>query len=570
MLRNLYVKNLALISSLSVDFSAGFSVLTGETGAGKSLVLDSLNLFLQKGSPKELIRRGEEEMAVSLYFDSLSDAALAKIADLVPGAETEDGLSLTRKIERSGKSACRINGRSVPFATLREAALSLFFIHGQHDVAGLLDAKTHIGFLDSAFSAAELAAKAEYRALFADYKKISAEIDRMLKDTRDPEAAAAYYDYQIREITKAHVKENEEEILSKKLAELRASEKIHAALSLCDRALSGGEKGRGAAALLEIAAAKMETLADFEAYTELAKTLRTLALEVQSAAEEAAALRADFAEEDPGEQMDKIQRRLDTLYRLKAKYGNTEEEILAFLQKVTAEKEELLTRSDRLADLESERAALRETLRQRAAVLTRIREAKKTKLESEVQKVLAFLDMEKTRFEVHITPLPEFSGEGLDEVEFFVATNPGEDAKPLCRIASGGELSRIMLALQCKLGREKDIGTLIFDEIDTGISGSTSQKIGISLKSLAEKGQIFCVTHSAQVASLADRHYRVSKSEENGRTETRVSLLSENESLSEIARILGGKEIGAESRSNAAALRAEGLSEFEKQKKLLS
>ncbi len=569
MLRNLYVKNLALLSSLSLDLDSGFSVLTGETGAGKSLVLDSLNLFLQKGSPKDLIRDGEEECSVSLFFDGLSAAAKEKLAEIAPGADPEEGVTLSRTLSRSGKSVCRVAGRAVALSALRQLALTLFCIHGQHDAAGLLDPAAHLGYLDASFTPEETCALEDYRASYREYRALSEKIARLRSDGRDPDAAAAYYDYQIREITKARPVPGEEEELTARLAVLRDSEKIHSALATADRALSGGEKSRGAAALLGIAAERLESVSSVPACAELARTLRGLAEEAESAAEEAAALLAELSEEDPAAETDRIQRRLDLLYRLKTKYGATVEEILATLDKVTKEKEDLLTRADRLAEMEKDLAALREVLSKKAAKLTRIRAAKKKELEAGVTRVLAFLDMEKTRFEARLTPLGDFGPSGLDGAEFYFAPNAGEAEKPLAAIASGGELSRVMLALQLKLGRDLGVGTLVFDEIDTGISGATAQKIGVCLKKLASSGQILCVTHSAQVATLADAHFLVSKSVTAGRTETAVRLLSEEESLAEAARILGGKAVGEASLKNAAALKEEGAREFDKQKTLL-
>ena len=569
MLRNLYVQNLALISSLSLDFENGFSVLTGETGAGKSLILDSLNLFLQKGSPKELVRRGEKELAVSLFFDGLSPAAKETLSSLAPGADGEEGVTLSRTVTLEGKSVCRIAGRTVSFAALREMALRLIFIHGQNDAAYLFDPKTHLSFLDVSFSPEEKEKKAQYASDFAVYKELLSRLARLKKDDRDPDAAAAYYEYQIREIRGAKLKAGEEEELTQRLSRLRAAEKIHSALSLCDRALSGGEKGRGAAQLLDFAAARMEALAEFDSYRAIAATLRSLSGEVQSAAEEAAALLDEVSEEDPAQEMDRIQSRLDLISRIKSKYGATEEEVLSFLARATAEKEELSTRAERIEALEKQIKEQRAALQEKAAALTEIRREKKKTLEDEVHRVLAFLDMEKCRFEVHLSPLSDFSPDGADEVEFFASTNPGEEAKPLRKIASGGELARVMLALQLKVGREKGVGTLVFDEIDTGISGATSQKIGICLKKLSQNTQILCVTHSAQISSLADAHFKVEKEEKDGRTETKVARLGEKESLEETARILGGHEIGSASLANARALREDGRKEFDKQKDLL-
>lgn len=561
MLQNLTVKNLALISFLSCDFERGFQVLTGETGAGKSLVLDSLNLFLSTGGTKSLVRRGEKELEVTLLFTDLSDKARAAVAE--SGIEAEDDLVLCRKVSDEGKSRSFINGAPVSGAQMRAVAAALFAINGQNAAMGLIDEKNHLSYVDATLSEEGKRCREDYRALYRDYSEKKRELDEILADKRDPKELIALYDYQLSEIRAAAPKKGEDEELEKKLQKIQASEKLFAALTAADRALSGGEKGRGAAFLTGYAAAKLSALTGFPSYAAAAEKLENIAAELTQLAREVSGELADI---DDGEDREALEKRIDTLYRLKQKYGPELADVFAYYEKIKTQKRLLSDREYVIREKTRELETIKKRLLEKGGELSDNRRDCGAMIEEKVAAILAFLDMKKTRVFVRVLPLEEPRESGTDRVLFTLVSNVGEGEKPLSRIASGGELARILLALELSCGAAAQTDTAVFDEVDTGISGATSQKIGLCLKKLAEKKQVFCVTHSAQVASLADCHYKVEKKETDGRTETGVRLLSESESETELARILGGADPEKTARQNAAALIIEGKTEYEKMK----
>ncbi len=565
MLANLFVSDLALIRRLSVDFHRGFSVLTGETGAGKSLILDSLNLFLVQKGAKDLVRRGAEKLEVSLFFDEISPDARRVLQEVFSPEEMEEGITLTRTVTKEGKSTCKAGDRTLPFSKVSEMAKALLSIHGQNASGGLLEEKNHLLYLDSALPEQGEEILSEYRALYGEYTRLSRLLSE-LQSHGDDKEMLALYEYQMQEIAKVKPKAGEEEALEKRLLSLQNSEKRHGALDTADRALSGGEKGRGAVFLLEVAARKLEGLKE-EEYKKLSDELYDLAHRAKEAAREVSFALSQEEEEDPAELVDRIRRRIDALYQLKLKYGSTVEEVIAFYGELKRKKDLTLSRKD---DIKRTLANLEETkisLVKKADELSLLRKKVAAELEEQIHGVLSFLDMPKMRFFVSFEktqPGPN----GTDGVRFEISANTGEGVKPLAQVASGGELSRIMLALSLKLGKAKDADTLVFDEVDTGISGSTSQKIGIALRTLSQFKQIFCVTHSAQVATLSDHHFLVEKREEEGRTETLLSPLSQEDSLKENARLLGGASLTDKALSAAISLREEGLSEWKKRKGL--
>ena len=562
MLKSLFVSELALIRRLSLDLDGGFTVLTGETGAGKSLVLDSLNLFLKTGSAKELVRRGAGEMTAELYFDDLSPEAREVLRRL--DAPSEDGASatLSRVVSAEGRGVMKLNGRGLPQSTVRRAAEALIAIHGQNDTGLLLDEKNHLACLDSALPDAGAALLARYGELWKRYRGLEEELAGWQTDP-DPRVMEEVYRFQIKEIARVKPRAGEEEELEEKLRSLSGAADRRDALRVADRALNGGEKGRGAAFLLNAAAGKLEALDEQDP---LAVKARDLAAEAEELADAVSRRYADAAEEDPAEAMDRIQKRLDLLYRLKQKYGGTVEKALEVYEKAAAGLERLALRESETKRLEEEKKALLTELQAVGEGLHKARRAVGDELEKSVSDLLSFLDMPGTALRVSLEELPAPGPAGLDKAAFLLAANAGEGERPLARIASGGELSRIMLALQLKLGKAKTADTVVFDEIDTGVSGATAQKIGLCLKALGRTRQVLCVTHSAQVASLADHHLLVEKAEKDGRTETFVRRLSPEESLEEVARILGGRTLGRATRENALELKAEGLREFELQK----
>ncbi len=558
MLKSLYVSGLALIRRLSLDLGEGFTVLTGETGAGKSLVLDCLNLFLKPGSGKDLVRRGEKELTVELFFDGLSPSAARFLAGRLSPEEIGEGITLARTVTAAGKSSFKLCGRALTPSEARAAAEQLLAIHGQNDTGRLLDEKNHPGFLDDALPEAGQRILTEYGDLWERFAALEKELASW-DSGEDPATLLDVYDYQIKEIARLKPKRGEEEALEEKLIALQGAEKTNAALRVADRALSGGEKGRGAAFLLAAAADKLEGLDEEDP---LAQKARSLAAETAALAEDVSRRYASFAEEDPAETIDRVQARLDKLFRLKSKYGGTMEGVFAAYERAVAGRDRLSRRAGEVARLEGEKKKLLSLLTEKGEQLSKVRRETARILEEEIRSLLAFLDMPGSAVRVRLDPLPAPGKGGLEKAVFLLAANAGEGEKPLAKVASGGELSRIMLALQLKLGKAKTADTVVFDEIDTGISGATAQKIGLCLKALGESRQVLCVTHSAQVATLADHHLKVEKREEDGRTETVVRQLSGDDSLEEIARILGGKTPGQATRENALALREEGLREY--------
>ncbi len=568
MLTSLFVSDLALIRRLSVDFHRGFSVLTGETGAGKSLVLDSLGLFLSSKGGKELVRHGEEKLEVSLYFTDLTEEQIASLAELVDPEEAREGVTLTRIVYATGKSLSKLCGRTLPFSRLSALASELLAIHGQNSAVGLLDEKNHRRYLDDALDADGQTALAAYKAAFAEYQGAKKALDKLRADVLDGKEKLALYEYQMQEIARVKPKRGEEDKLEEKLAHLQNFEKEYGAVATAHRALSGGEKGKGAVFLLSAAARKLEELGEGN-YAAIAQKLYELAENAKEAEGSLSSALADYGEEDPGDLMDRIQKRMDALYRLKQKFGKSVDEILDYYEEIKEKKDLTLRGKDDIKKSELALEKLAQKLAAAASALTLARKKTADTLEREIHGTLAFLDMPKMRFSVLLTPEEDFTPDGAEKIAFGIAANIGEGTKPLAQVASGGEMSRIMLALSLKLLKEKDAPTMIFDEIDTGISGATAQKIGICLRSLAEDRQIFCVTHSAQVSTLADHHFLVEKKEADGRTETGLTPLDEEGSQKENARLLGGRELSAEAKSAADKLRSEGLAEFEKLKDTL-
>ena len=562
MLTSLFVSDLALIRRLSVDFHRGFSVLTGETGAGKSLILDSLGLFLSSKGGKELVRHGEEKLEVSLFFTELTEEQIASLSELVDPEEAREGVTLTRIVYATGKSLSKLCGRTLPFSKLSSLASELLAIHGQNSAVGLLDEKNHGRYLDDALDGEGRKALEAYKAAFAEYQGAKKALEKLREDVADGKEKLALYDYQMQEIARVRPKRGEEDKLEEKLRHLQNFEKEYGAVSTAHRALSGGEKGKGAVFLLSAAARKLEELGE-GAHAEAAGKLYELAESAKELESSLSAALSDYGEEDPGELMDRIQKRMDALYRLKQKFGKSVDEILDYYEEIKEKKDLTLRGKDDIKKNELALASLTRKLEEAGAALTLARKRTAEALESEIHGTLAFLDMPKMRFSVLFTPEDGFSPDGGEKISFGIAANTGEGTGPLAQVASGGEMSRIMLALSLKLLKEKDAPTMIFDEIDTGISGATAQKIGICLRSLARDRQIFCVTHSAQVSTLADHHFLVEKTEAEGRTETGLTPLDEEGSLRENARLLGGRELSEEARSAADKLRREGLAEFE-------
>lgn len=556
MLRSLHIGNVAVIRQADIDFTEGLCVLTGETGAGKSLLIDSLNALTGGRVSRDLIRAGEENAMISALFDGLDEPTRAALSELgVELPEDEDGILLQRTLSRDGKSVARIGGRAVTQSLLREVGALLVNIHGQSDNQKLMQKAAHLSLLDA--YAGDGAALAEYRSVYAAWRQVSGQLADLRQDEGQRLRTREMLEYQIADIDAAHLKPGEEDKLTARRDRLQHQEKIDRQLRLAARALRDGEKAT-ATGLLDRAATALASLTGIlpEA-EELAARAESLRLEAEDIADRTRAL-TDGDAVDATAELDRLEGRLDTIQRLGRKYGAGVDAILAFRADAAERLAGLDTADDRIAACEEQEKRLREQLDGLSAVLTRMRTAAAQELAGQVAESLAFLDMPRVRFEVSLRRLDKPGADGADDAEFCIATNPGEPVQPMIRIASGGELSRIMLALRSVLNEKYGVGVSIYDEIDTGISGRTARKVGIKLRRIARCGQVICVTHSAQIASLADAQYRIEKHEVDGRAETSVRCLEPEERVDEIARILGGLDLTDSQRAAARELIAEG------------
>jgi DNA repair protein RecN (Recombination protein N) len=553
MLLSLHIENIAVIHRLDVDFSEGFSALTGETGAGKSVIIDSIRLLLGAKAERELIRTGESSAMVSGMFGRFrSDAA--KALDAAGISPDEDGMLLVqRSITADGHSSIRINGRAANLSMLRLIMPALVSIHGQNDTRSLMESDVHLSILD---------AYGGYEALLAEYKAAYVAYDNVRKEKKNVSAKAAERErrmemlsYQIRDIDALALEVGEEERLVDEKVRLKSSERILKHTSFVYKALRGSDKG-SVSLLLDRSIAALTQISDvIPKCAEYAETLRDCMYSVMDIAEEVAVYSED-AEVDPTVALNDIESRLADISTLKRKYGLTISEILAYRDRARAEYEEMENADELLSSLEKqERAAYRAALAL-ADSLHEQRVSTAARLELSVKETLEFLDMPKTVFFASVKE--QFAGgekilypTGSDTVEFFVSANRGADPKPIAKIASGGELARIMLALKSALSDKEGVATLIFDEIDAGVSGKTARKIGLKMHSLSETAQIFVVTHSAQIASLADTHFLIEKKDVNGITKTGIRPLDRDGRIGEISRILGGIEV-TDAQKNAA------------------
>ena len=554
MIQSLHIENIAVVKSIDLDFGEGLTVLSGETGAGKSIIMDSLGLLLGNRAEKELIRTGEERAEVSAVFSELSKETLALLEEL-GFSMTDDSIMLSRTMTQSSSSA-RLNGRAIPLTLLREIAGKLFNIHGQNDNQQLLDPKNHVSLLDAyAGCEEECAAYAEvYRQIL--HKR--AEIDTLQRDAKEQARLCEILRFQIADIDAGKLKVGEEEALTELTKKLRSVEQITKCVTLVEKALKGGEKGKGAIYLTDRSAEALTAISDALPETEeLIERLSNIRYELEDIAECVADL-DEFGGDDALEKLDRAEGRLSTIEKLKRKYGSSVEEILAFRQDAAEKLDAIEHVEDRMIELREELANIESNAKAMATNLSQKRRSAAKGLTEKLRETLEFLDMPKVRFEVGMKATRDFSPVGCDEIEFLIATNAGEPLMPMAKIASGGELARIMLSLKNVLNECDGVNTVIFDEIDTGISGKTSRKVGIKLKEIGKSAQVLCVTHSAQIASLATHHLYISKQEIDGRVQTKVQELDEEGRVAEVARILGGIEVTEAQREAAREMIAEG------------
>lgn len=552
MLEVLHIENIAVVKKIDIELSAGMTVLTGETGAGKSIIVDSLNLISGARAEKELIRNGESRAEVSALFSNLELDVQEQIREL--GYECEDGTVLISRSFSASTSSARVNGSPITLAMLKKLSALLFGIHGQNDNALLSEPKNHLNILDT--YAGNKALRDEYAQKYQRVSELRKKLRTLSDDLREQMRLSEVLRFQINDIESVKLKEGEEEELEALVLRLKGVERINKACSLVTRALEGG-KGMGAIYLADRAAAALDSISDTVSGADaLAARLNEVKYELEDIASSVSTLCE--IDGDPATMLDKAESRLDAILKLKRKYGSTVAEIIAFRDEAKQKLDFIENADDIRVDIENELNEVEREAKRVASSLTESRRKAAHGLTRKVCESLAFLDMPKVKFEASLQPLDDFSKTGCDNVEFLISANPGEPLLPMAKIASGGELARIMLSLKNEINICDGIDTVVFDEIDTGISGKTSRKVGMKLKEIGRSAQVICVTHSAQIASLAHNHLFVSKAENNGRTESAVRVLSDTERVDEIARILGGIEVTKAQREAAEELLRDG------------
>ncbi len=537
MLKFLHIENIAVIERSDIEFSAGFNVLTGETGAGKSIVIDAINAVLGERTSKELIRAGCDTAEVSAVFGELDNATAAALSDAGVTPDDDGNIVIRRRLSAAGKGLIKLNDRPVTAAELKEIGKHLVNIHGQHDNQALLDPERHLDYIDAV--ADDDPIKGKYYAEFRELNRIRKELAATETDEDEKRRRVGLLKYQINELESAGIKPGEYEKLQKKLAVARNYQKTAEALSRAYSALKGDDEFDGAVSLLTDAEKSLSSLHN----DEWDKKSSALA-DAAAASEDVSAALYDFLENaeladiDP----DEINSRLETLDKLMAKYGNSEEEMLEFLEKARIELNDTEFSDKKAAELSALLDDATERLIALAEELTAARKKAAAEFEKQVCDILSYLNMPDVRFTVQFGK-GRYTKRGCDTAEFMISANRGESVKPLCKIASGGELSRVMLAIKSVLLGRDPVSTMIFDEIDTGISGYTAGKVGTQLKKVADKRQVICVTHLAQIAAMADTHLLIEKKAEKDRTFTSVSPLSYEQRINEIARIMSGTQM---------------------------
>ena len=538
MLELLHIENIAVIQEADIQFAPGFNALTGETGAGKSIVIDAMGAVLGGRTSRDLIRTGAARAFVSAQFSGVP-ADLPGLQENGIAPDEEGSLLLQRDISADGRNVCRINGRPVSVAQLRAIGSELLNIHGQHDGTQLLDEERHGEYLDR-FGRTEGPLSA-YRAAYDAMEALRRQMEALRMDEAEKARRMDSLRFQIDELERAQLVPGEEETLLERRSLLRNGEKYLAALAGADCALSGGDEGGGAVSALrdaEEALYGVRTLS--EDLGNLYERLKAARCEVYDLAESIRDKREEF-DFSPGE-LDDVEARADQLYRLKKKYGATVEDMLAYLDKCRAELDAMETADDTLIRLEGQMKKARAAVDAAGAELTKVRQAAARVLEERIQRELRDLDMARVRFAIDFAA-KDPSPDGCDAIRFLMSANAGEDLRPIARIASGGELARIMLALKNVLAEQESVGTLVFDEVDTGVSGRAAQKVAEKLAQVSRHKQVLCVTHLPQLAAMADTHFSVEKGERDGRTYTRVVLLDREARKAELARITGGANV---------------------------
>ncbi len=536
MLELLHIENIAIIEAADIEFAPGFNALTGETGAGKSIVIDSLSAVLGQRTSRELIRTGAEKAFVSAAFSG-TVPELTETLGIQP--EADGTLLLQREIQTDGKNVCRVNGRPVTVGQLRALGARLLNIHGQHDGQQLLDEEQHIVYLDS-FGRVETLA-ITYAEKYKDFTDIRRQIGALQMDEAEKARRVDTLQYQIEELRRAKLTPGEEEELTARRGMLRNAEKFLDAVAGADYALNGDDSGGGALSALRQAQDALGGVRHLDdAFGQLYERLGEAYSEVYDIAATVEDKRGEL-DVSPGE-LDRVESRMDLLYRLKKKYGATVEDMLDYQARCEAELAQIEDAGDTLARLEQALSKAEKEARQAAQALSDARKAAAEQLTSQILAELQQLDMGKIRFAVDFAEKP-LDSDGMDTVRFLMSANVGEELRPIHKIASGGELARIMLAMKNVLSEQDHVGTMVFDEVDTGVSGRAAQKVAEKMARISRRKQVLCVTHLPQLAAMADTHFSVEKGERGGRTYTEVRRLDREQRRRELARLTGGSHV---------------------------
>ena len=545
MLSSLQIENVAVIQKAEVHFEPGLNVLTGETGAGKSILIDSINAILGNRTSKDLVRTGAAKAVIRAAFEQVPPAVLDKLEQ--SGYERSEALLLSREITAEGKSSCRINGMPATAAVLRELCGGLININGQHDSVGLLNPAHHLGILDD--YAQNRTVFQEYYTLYRELVQVKRELDALITDETEKQRKIDLLQYQVQEIEDAGLTAGEEQTLENRRKVLSNASAIRDRLAQSYALLSGSDDAAGAVDLLGESSNAVDAAAQLDpALTAAAGQLLDLYYNAKDVAADLIG-RLDTYDTNDAE-LDEVEQRLDLLYRLKRKYGSTVEDVIAFGQKAREELDNIQHSQQRYDALQAEKLRLYAKAREKAEALTQTRLKAFEELNTRISGTLDFLNMPGVRMTLRHTRGP-LASHGQDSVEFYISTNPGEAPKPLAKIASGGELSRITLAIKNAMADKDAVPTVIYDEIDSGVSGKAAGRIGEVLRQSAQGHQILCITHTAQIAALADCHLLIQKNVSNERTYTEIHPLDENGRVEALARLISGDHVTELSRANA-------------------
>lgn len=536
MLKTLSIENIAVIEKAEIEFSNGFNVLTGETGAGKSIVVDSINAILGERTSKELVRAGSENALVTAYFEDISKEVEQKLNEFDLPCDDDGALVLSRKISAQGKSTCRINGSVCTVSMLKEVGNLLVNIHGQHDSQTLLNADYHYKFVDMYGSLDGVLN--EYKQSFKQLLSVRKQLKALTMDADERDRQIELLDYQIKELSDAEIKVGEWDELKKRKNLILNSQNLLQSLNSALAAFNGSDEYSGISTLLSTAVKEIGSVSDVDSEIKSVYDKAEALNDSVEVVKDALLDKINSIEFEP-EELNRIEERLDLYYTFSNKYGETEQDMLYYLDEAVKKRTAFENSEEELEKLNVQYDEIFNETVALAQKLTDLRKSTAEKLGNEICKQLEFLDMPKIKFTTSFEK-GNLSANGWDKIEFLIATNVGETAKPLAKIASGGELSRIMLAIKSIIAQKDSIDTLIFDEIDTGVSGKASRKIGLKLKELGAFTQVICVTHSAQIASVADSHFLIEKNVENDRTYTNVIVLDYDGRKNELARIMGG------------------------------